>query len=568
MKKLIVILLAFAMLLCAVACGVPSEDGNDTVIKSPYDDIIKKYKELLTERTNGELPDPTGDNSDEIGTAVYEIVRDCVDPAVMGYATKDINGDGSDELILMDQSNKLYALFTVQTNTPVLLLKLDSMSAAITPDGTLYASRYEPNKGESTHIKRIVDGRLTGLEYGGVIEGETVTCYKIENGVRSEITMSEKLQLDAVAQSIFQNARYQTKTTGFRFVSAAADTSENAAPTPDFTSYDGILSAYKIIVESFSEYSRSSWINGEFDGLFAISDNESYGIFHQIFYGGIRVKPTETYFGQDYAKDGDNAYGYAKKDLNGDGSEELILLTDNFEIFAIFTMVNGKAVMLDGAYGAWIDKDGRIRKDVATGGLVSRDAEVFVYEIDGAEMKPVIGVGYKVNFYLEKEGWYKIDGDTRVEISKEEGEALYAEYDILPPGYCNEEYTRTFSGIVFSPLFDASLVSQKHVNTYSNVWFVNGNTLTVSAVSDSSVTFEIKIIYTDREFDPETNPDPEVYITNIAGEALRNKNRYEFEKDGVKGYIEFAVNSAWVIVTESADEHVECRAYLFNCPEN
>ena len=38
------------------------------------------------------------------------------------------------------------------------------------------------------------------------------------------------------------------------------------------------------------------------------------------------------------------------------------------------------------------------------------------------------------------------------------------------------------------------------------------------------------------------------------------------KKDGIKGYIEFGVNSAWVIVTESQNEYVFCRAYLFDYP--
>ena len=568
MKKSLVILLLFILLscvFCAVSCGTPADDGE-----ALYEDIINRYKELLLAKAGNEVITAPDASADEIATVLYEIARDCEDPSVMGYATKDINGDGFVELLLMNKSNKLYALFTIQNSLPTMLLRMDHMSACITPDGTVFASSYAEGGNEiCTHIKKIANGKLEGLEYGCDADGENVSYYKIENGVRSEITRSEMLQLDDMAQNISTiYPSHRTKTTGFRFVPALADASQSTAPVPDFTSYDGILSAYKMIVQSFSDYEANDWINGEFDDLFCISDNESYDVFHQIFWGGIRVMPTETYFGQDYAKDGDNSYGYARKDLNGDGIEELILLNDQYEVFALFTMKDGKAVLLDGAYGVWIDENGFLRKEVSTGGMVSRDGEAYIYEIEDAELKSNVGVGYKVNMFLQKEGWYKTDGNTKTDISDEEGEALYAEYDILPSDYCNDEYTRTFSGIEFVPLFEATLASQKHVNSFSNSWFGNGDTLTVSTYTDNDVTVRIKFVYTVGEFDPETNPDPKVYINSIEGKALRSGHQYIFEIDGIKGYIEFGVTSVWVIVTESENEQVPCKAYLFNRPEN
>ena len=580
MKKIIAVILCLIIMFSVFSCAKHSASDEEnatkpstnapsnTVAQSPYEAIIRKYTALLNTRMKGETLTEPNQSETEIETDLYKIVRDTADPSIMGYATKDINGDGVEELILLDKSNKIYALFTLQGGASVLLLKADKMSVAIAPDGTVYANQYLKDHGDCTQIKKILGGKLEGLEYGGEINTGGATYYKIEDGVRAEITQQEKLQLDNSLESIMRNPWYINKTSGFRFISAVSESSTSTAPVPNFTSYDGIISAYKTIVESFSEYKQSDWINGKFDSLFTITDNESYEVFHEIFWGGIRKMPTETYLGQTYATDGDNSYGYAKKDLNGDGVEELILLNDNYEIFGLFTEKAGKAHLVKGAYGACIDENGHIRKEVSTGGVVSRDGECYVYVLDGTTLKAEIAVGYKVNIYLQKEGWYKIEGGTKVNISAEEGEALYAVYDILPSDYCGEEYTRTFSGIEFIPLYEATLAGQKHINTYSNAWFVNGDTLTVSGFSKNDTTAIIKFVYTEGEFDPETNPNPEVHITELNIQAIRNESRYEFEKDGVKGYIEFAVNSAWVVVTESQNEHVFCRAYLFNYPEN
>ncbi len=579
MKKITVLLLCLIIMLGAVSCTTPTASNNETkdapstgdpsntIAQSPYENIINEYTVLLEKKIKEETLAEPSDSADEIKIALFEIVRDTADPSIMGYATKDINGDGGEELVLLNKSNRLYALFTLYNSAPVLLLK-DNLSAAIAPDGTVYARQYVKDQGDCTQIKKIIDGKLDGLEYGGTISGNTVTYYKSENGVKTDITKEEKLQLDNALEPVMLNPWYINKTSGFRFISAVSETSASTAPVPNFTSYDGIIAAYKTIVESFSEYKQSDWTNGKFDALFTITDNESYAIFHEIFWGGIRNMPTETYFGQAYATAGDNSYGYSKKDLNSDGVEELILLNDNYEIFALFTEKDGKAHLVKDVYGAWIDEDGRIRKDVATGGLVSRDGEGYVYVLDGTALKAEIAVGYKVNFYLQKEGWYKIEGGIKVDISAEEGEALYAAYDILPSGYSDEEYTRTFSGITFIPLFEATLAGQKHINTFSNAWFVNGDTFTVSEIAANSVTAAIKFVCLEGEFDPEANPNPEAHITELEIQAIQNDGRYEFEKDGIKGYIEFAVNSAWVVVTESQNAHVLCRAYLFNSPEN
>ncbi|MBQ8416716.1 MAG: hypothetical protein IJX13_07480 [Clostridia bacterium] len=236
MKKTIIIFLLFAILLCPVSCMTPN--ASDASAVSLYGGIIERYSELLHKKANGQtIPDPDADAS-EIEVALCKIIQGYqADPSLMGYATKDINGDGTPELVLLDKNNKLCALFTIQNHAPVLLLDLSLMTAVITPDGTIYAgSSYVENVGQHTLIKRIVDGKLEGLEFGSVIEGESTSYYKIENGKRTGITFAEKNQLDSSIQHLLITPWYHTKTAGFRFVPAITDSSlENTAPVPDFS---------------------------------------------------------------------------------------------------------------------------------------------------------------------------------------------------------------------------------------------------------------------------------------------------------------------------------------------
>ncbi len=590
MKKLLAIFLLFAVLFSVVSCADPNEgETSDNIEKDQpteleiYDGIIKKYTGLLIAKANGEEITVPDDGADEIDVALHEIVRDSayakiivgnsIQQAdhVMGYATKDINKDGIDELVLLDDSNKLFALFTIKDASPVLLLNMNLMSAAITSDGTVYAyagRKYREIYGvdkDFTYVKKIVDGKLEGLEYGTQYEdGVAVSMYIIENGKRTKISSTVRDSLHNMYPALFRSQLY-TKRAGFRFVPAIADDSdETTAPTPDFTSYDGILAAYKIIVESYSEYSDTDWMIGKFDSLFKITDNDTYDVFHQIYYGGIKVKPTETRFGQEYAKDGDNAYGYAKKDLSGDGIDELIFLNDNYEIFAIFTMKDGCAVLLDDMFGVWIDGDGYIRKHNITGGDVSRDSEVFVYKLKGSELSTLIALGYKVSWTLEKGDWYRIDGNTKTVLPFEDGRKLYAEYDIPKHGCDENEYTKAFSGIEFIPLFEAAAPSEKFISPDVNTEEIFGDTIYLTAISDSEVTFEFnKVNY---DYDSSTNVETKEVVT-VTGDALRDGNKYVFDIDGFKGYIEFAVNSVWIVFSESPNELVPCAAYLFGTPE-
>lgn len=558
-KVSIVLLSLLIVLALAVSCNTAPESNC-------YENIIEKYNELVKLKVNGDSLTAPDESAEDFESVLYNIVNSHSDASNMGYATKDINGDGLDELVLMDKNNKLYALFTQSDNVNVLLLEMGS-PAAISPDGTIYSYNYIKNEIETTIVKRIVGDKLEGIEFGGIINDDTVSYYKIENGLRSEITYEEKSYLDASVQNIIQSSPYVTKTCGFRFIpSITENQSENTGEVFDFSSYDKILSAYKNIVGNFSEFTKEKWIKGEYDSLYNFNDNESYDVFHCIFYQGIIAKPTKTNFGFDYAENGNNAYGYSKKDLNGDGVEELILLTNDYDIIAIFTIYKNKAVMLKGVSGGWIDNNGRIYIEKSTGGVVGRDGEAYLYEIKDGSLNCVIGVGYKVNVYLEKEGWYKIENGEKINVSSKEGEEMYSKFDVIPNRYSSNEYIRSVADLKFLPVFEKSLAENIHANKYVNSYFVGGSSVIISAVSDDSVTFSFECIKTVGDFVPET--EQEIYKTTISGKAVLKEGRYEFDIDGIKGYLDFSVNSVWVIVTESGNDKVEAKAYLFNYREN
>lgn len=568
MKKIILIMLVLTMLLATAFCvGCESGKSADRL----YAQVIEQYRALLDARINEKDAPAESSLPEDVDAALRETVSRCDTPARMGYATKDINGDGTDELVLLDSASKVYALLTVKDHSVIAFLTPDVRGACITPDGTLISAVFTPGEVSYTRVERLVDGALTGLEYGTDLGSDTASYYKIEDGKRTEITWEQKARLDQSIEGLISSPSYTTKKAGFRFIPAIADKSSAAsAPVADFSSYDAILSAYKTIVEHFSDYTESAWADGEFDDMFTFPDNETYDAFHCIFYGGVRVMPHESFFGTKYAKNGNFAYGYDKKDLNGDGVEELILMTDRYEIVAIFTLRQGKAVPLGDLCSAWIDENGRIHLRRYTGGTFDRDGEVALYEISDGDLNCLLHIGFHVNnAALDREDWYKIENGARRSIPDAEGKALYAQYDILPSDYSDTEYTRTFSGLSFHPLFENATASSPRTLAYINSTFIDGSTLTVSAVSENAVTFTLNIACTMSKPDAKDGTEQEVHRTVIAGEAVRdgNRGRYEFEQDDVRGYLAYGVDSVWVVVTESNQEFVPCRAYLFDYPQ-
>ena len=563
MKRLIALILSLAFLCSLASCGGKTDDGDTggegTLAASPYGRLIEQYTDLVCAKSAGkELSAPL--LGGEAEAAVYEVVRDYTGTDALGYATKDIDKNGTEELVLMTGSNKIFALFTVKNGAPVLLLKM-STPIMISKDGTVYAK----NKGSDYHheiLKRLVEGKLAGFEFGHCIKNDEEYAYKIEDGTETEITSEEYFALDRYVQTVtsYYNCYFITKRAGFRFIPARAEKNGTDAPAADFSSYDAILSAYRAIVDLLPEYKDGKWVNNEYDNLYAFSDNQSYAVFHTIFDGVRSVIPRKTYFGLETAENPQNAYGYSIKDMNGDGVEELILLNDRFTIIAMFTVKDGKAVLLEDAYGAWLDENGYIHKEIET---YYSGKDLFLYEIKDGALSCLFSVGYSRNSYLEKVDWHKIENGTNVPISEELGEELYDRFYSYPNGWLGAEYTKSAAALRYIPLFEKATADQVLVSTYEKSGWINGSSLEISAIDEYEIAFSFTYIYTVGEALTE---DYTVYETTVSGTATREGDRYLFACDGVEGYIELAMNALWLTVLESENEHMHCRVHLFNYP--
>lgn len=140
------------------------------------------------------------------------------------------------------------------------------------------------------------------------------------------------------------------------------------------------------------------------------------------------------------------AFGYATKDLNDDGNDELILLIADYTILAIFTTVDGTPELVDAfwpKYSCAISDSGILHTH-GSGGAGHWVSALQEIEQNGSTMIPIEQFGCDVEYYTV------VDGE-RVFLSESEAEE-FLESSLVLSHEDEREVTKN-SGIEFVPLF-------------------------------------------------------------------------------------------------------------------
>ncbi len=433
---------------CSV-CGaedpdyIPADGGA-----SMYEDIVEKFQYLiLYKHLNEELP-PKGSNEPFYVDALYEVAGEYNPSIEMGYAFRDIDGDGYSELLLMGRESRIYGMFTILNKEPALVATFQQGMGYIDPDGMIFynSKEFGDNGGQIAleyHMTYLVDGQLVGVEYGWVdVDQDTIYYCVSEDGVRTELSYDEYKLYKNAYEYYWNYPTRLTRLNGFRFYTALID-SANPVVTADFSTYDAIINTFGLMYSHVAEgkYEKTKWTGGAYDSKMLFSSEEDYALYNKIIAACVLV--------QNNSK---AVFGYALKDLNGDGADELILLDSKFYVLAIFTEIDGKPILLDtytDLRSAFIDKNGYIHvaQRVIPGG--ENDYEYFVLEAGAGELvcKTAIGVKYSADATQDK--IYKIVDGTAVNVEQAEWDALYAEYlaDIGNTEF--NTYTKNEAGLTF-----------------------------------------------------------------------------------------------------------------------
>lgn len=566
MKRILCILLTAILLLPALcACGGMTPEQQ----KAAYDGIIAEYTALLKAKQNGEelpTPDTAGMSEGEaaIAIALHGIVADqnAETLADLGYGFKDMDGNGTPELILLSRYTSIRAVFTLAKHKPVLL-------EANYGKGTAFL--FAPKNRFFMKRNTVTDSIEEGLLYTCHVDGEKMVYDAIYGAVydqekkevleRFQMVDGQRTPIDKETYNELDREYRKTLGTDYghtvklfspyiHYPLGEKVSTENL-PVADFSSYEAIRETYKAISTCLEgRLVGNDWLKGAYDDLFSYPDDFSFEYYTQLLYAAYN-----------------NAYyeGYDEIDLNGDGKDELVILNEDYTIKAIFTMKKGTPVMLDAFANevCWLDEEGMIHVDRTDYYELEYSLYEFTKEGDYNLVYSIL-VAENGNRYLTK------DGKTEI-ISFEDSLTLY--YDEYRPFYTEpfgaEEYNRSVSGLTYTPLTpytedpmktavtkmwrkSATLdkTSGEEYGAYSNTY------VTFENATDTGMDVHVKYAYTilypdpDREYHS-LEKTTESYLDFTAREE---NGVFAFEADGIKGHLEFRNKNTWLVIEESSDK--------------
>lgn len=440
----------FAALLCALTLlslnSCFTLDGYESS-KSAYDDIIEEYTALLTAKQNGEeLPEPDTKGMDEreaaIAEAIYKVAELCKSPDIMGYAYKDTDGDGSPELYLMTAGTYVRALFSLDGGKPIFLWVQETAthSMAFGRKGYLYYESHTTQDGveeRTYHHARVAGSELVDdLVIGYTVDPDDNTAdghFKIENGTRTAIGRDEyRFLYNYYGELESVGGQKVAKWYAPRVTPVFPPETDENTPVADFSDYTAVKSTFAAMLDTVATMSAFDWDLGKCDHAFICKSDKDFDTYIHLLYHACELRPDDGV--------GDPAairahYGYCETDLNGDGADELILLTNTHQLLAIFTTVDGEVVPAEGFMdfrfnGVLMGTDGEGR---FLGEFTDN------YWLEGRLEYGVFTVTTEGDFataYTLRPDWvqgrgdvfYKIEGGVETEITQDEYDALRATF--------------------------------------------------------------------------------------------------------------------------------------------
>lgn len=317
-------------------------------VPAEYGELLGIFKELLAD------PDISQEKLDRLMQSGYTELQNLVanmDLQKALFAVKDLNGDGSDELIFLGKDGVLHAVYTLKDQKPSLvgLYFPGNHRGAIGFDGTIYQSGY--SKGDTWYfsITKILNNGETEVFSFGEIDYDlydgVTECYKTVNG---EKTVIEKSELDALLEEYREECAYVyvaptdliTKLNTTLYESHVEDPSVTQKKDANEGLFNtlNIPECYRLVLSNKAKYHDSpgfSYLNqsGELavvdvdgDGEVEVLIRNSYGITLLRHYNGIvygynfsvqsmyRLNTDGTYYWNTNAG---NSYGSSRLQFNG-----------------------------------------------------------------------------------------------------------------------------------------------------------------------------------------------------------------------------------------------------------
>ena len=233
-------------------------------------------------------------------------------------------------------------------------------------------------------------------------------------------------------------------------------TSDNTSQE-NVVAYSKILNMYRSIIEILPKYVDSKEAMDDYCAELGIVNEEEKELFKKLFGSTFDFKKSPPYR---------LSCGYATKDLNGDGMDELVLMNNDYYIMAIFSYADGKPVLL-GNYmprgSCWIDGDGLLHENGSNGADHSTHA---IYKIadGGKELELIVEYGTNGHEWIEDVAYtiyYKLVNGEKKTITEAEYQALNEQYGKYLGSVAGTEATKKHSGLTFTSLYTEAEIAME-----------------------------------------------------------------------------------------------------------
>ena len=167
--------------------------------------------------------------------------------------------------------------------------------------------------------------------------------------------------------------------------------------------------------------------------------------------------------------------GYAIKDLNRDGVDELICMTEDGHVSAIFSLSGGKPNLLATfreRKRCWIDGNGLIHEDGSSGADYSTTSVYRIAE-GGGSLELIEDFGTNGVEWIGDTAhlqYYKLENGEKVSITKEECSALWDQYGHYLGYDQSAEVTKELAGLTFIPSFTEWVTEEMAVEIAKEYW--------------------------------------------------------------------------------------------------
>ena len=173
--------------------------------------------------------------------------------------------------------------------------------------------------------------------------------------------------------------------------------SNNVSNNSKSANYDSVLEIYRLIVEKIPIVNQNPRALAFELGIQDEGEKESFLRLYSSIHQFYPSREQEDSLSPHYKL----GCGYAIKDLNGDGVDELVLLTDEYRIIAVYSLINDIPTLLGSyikrdlgwSFRNWIDAEGRIHV-VRTDGLDLYHHSIF--EISNGHLIELCTYGYDI----------------------------------------------------------------------------------------------------------------------------------------------------------------------------